>query len=107
MYSPVHTTYADEMELSRVSVSKARALLPQILQRVLAGEEITLTRHGEAVAVVLRPDRLRARRAEAALAQAAEVHDALQRGRQRPLGTISAETAARLLEEVASSRASR
>jgi len=34
-----------------ITVSEARGLLPQIVQRVLAGEEITLTRHGEPVAL--------------------------------------------------------
>lgn len=90
-----------------MTVSEARALLPQIVQRVLAGEEVTLTRHGEPVAVVIRPDRLRARRAEAALARAAELHDALETGRERPLGAISPAMAEDVLQDVKRSRASR
>ena len=39
-------------------------------ERVAAGEEITLTRHGEPVAVLVRPDSLRRRRAAAAYRQA-------------------------------------
>jgi prevent-host-death family protein len=34
-----------------VTVSEARTTLPDIVERVLAGEEVTLTRHGQAVAV--------------------------------------------------------
>jgi prevent-host-death family protein len=45
-----------------MTVSRARAVLPEIIQRVQAGEEVTITRHGEPVAVIVRPDTLRARR---------------------------------------------
>lgn len=95
------------MTSGSLTVSEARALLPQIVNRVLAGEEITLTRHGQPVAVVVRPDRLRSRRADAALARAAEVHEAISAGRSRPLGTISAATAKDVLQGVQRSRASR
>lgn len=95
------------VEPTSISVSRARAVLPQLLQRVLAGEEITLTRHGAAVAVVIRPDRLRARRADAALDRAATVHDAIASGRQRELGTISPETADDLMKDVKRARARR
>src|SRR4051794_15680318 len=57
------TTMYDDGVSTSITVSKARAALPQILERVLAGEEVTITRHGRAVAVVVRPDALRARRA--------------------------------------------
>jgi antitoxin (DNA-binding transcriptional repressor) of toxin-antitoxin stability system len=89
------------------TVSEARAALPQIVQRVLAGEEITLTRNGEAVAFVVRPDRLRARRADSAFGTAAELHDVLVGGRPGPLGTISSSAARNALENVTRSRASR
>jgi len=88
-----------------ITVSEARGLLPQIVQRVLAGEEITLTRHGEPVAVVVRPDRLRARRADSALAVAAHLHDVLETGRERPLGTVSPTMADTVLGDVKRSRA--
>jgi prevent-host-death family protein len=68
-----------------MTVSEARAALPQLLDRVRAGEEITITRHGRPAAVLVRPDALRARRAETALAVANEVREALERGRQSPL----------------------
>ena len=49
--------------MSTMSSSEARAGLPEILDRVSEGEEITITRHGKAVAVVVRPETLRIRRA--------------------------------------------
>src|SRR5206468_9257816 len=64
-----------------MTVSKARAALPQILQRVLAGEEVTITRHGEPVAVVVRPDTLRARRASERQSDADRVPDLIASGR--------------------------
>jgi len=39
-----------------MTVSEARAALPEVLTRVAQGEEITITRYGSAVAVVVRPD---------------------------------------------------
>ncbi len=39
-----------------MTVSEARANLPEVLTRVAAGEEITITRYGSPVAVVVRPD---------------------------------------------------
>jgi antitoxin (DNA-binding transcriptional repressor) of toxin-antitoxin stability system len=39
-----------------MTISEARAVLPEVVSRVAAGEEITITRHGKAAAVVVRPD---------------------------------------------------
>lgn len=39
-----------------MSVTEARAKLPEILDEVDAGREVTITRHGKPVAVVTRPD---------------------------------------------------
>ena len=39
-----------------MTISEARAALPEVLTRVARGEEITITRHGSPVAVVVRPD---------------------------------------------------
>jgi antitoxin (DNA-binding transcriptional repressor) of toxin-antitoxin stability system len=68
-----------------VSSSDARATLPQLLDRVEAGEEITVTRHGREVAVLVRPDNLRVRRAGPALDDAAAVHARLEAARRAPL----------------------
>jgi len=105
--STYNHVYYSLMTPQSLTVSEARALLPQIVNRVLAGEEITLTRHGQAVAVVIRPDRLRSRRAEAALSRAAEVHEAITAGRSRPIGSISSATAEDLQRAITRSRAPR
>jgi antitoxin (DNA-binding transcriptional repressor) of toxin-antitoxin stability system len=39
-----------------MTLSEARAALPALLNRVAAGEEITITRHGSPAAVLVRPD---------------------------------------------------
>ena len=93
-----------------MTVSKARAALPQILQRVLAGEEVTITRHGEPVAVVVRPDTLRARRATERLSDADRVRDLIARGRRAKLHrrpTLSEQQADELLADVQAARSSR
>jgi len=39
-----------------MTVSEARAALPEVLTRVAQGEEVTITRYGRPIAVVVRPD---------------------------------------------------
>ena len=93
-----------------MSASQARAALPEILDRVRGGEEVTITRHGEPVAVVVRPDALRARRADRVLAEAERLHDLLERARAEPLGAagpLSVERAEELVAEVTASRTAR
>lgn len=46
-----------------LSVTEARAQLPTLLDRVAEGAEITITRNGLPVATLIRPDRLKHRRA--------------------------------------------
>jgi prevent-host-death family protein len=90
-----------------LTVSEARAVLPQLLDRVIAGEEVTITRHGRPAAVLVRPDTLRARRADEALAGAKMVRDALERGRKSPLSArpVLRETRAdALVEEIRTAR---
>ena len=60
-----------------MTASEARAALPDLLSRVEGGEEVTITRHGRPVAVLVRPDALRARRARAALDGAERIHQLL------------------------------
>ena len=96
--------------MSSVSVSEARATLPHLLDRVLAGEEVTLTRHGQAIAVIVRPDALRVRRADGILAAANRLQDLIERGGSMPLETmptISVDRAEALLAEIAASRSAR
>lgn len=90
-----------------MTVSEARAALPQILERVRAGEEVTLTRHGEPVAVMVRPDMLRTRRAGGALARAEAVREILEQGRASSLGDHPGLDEARAEELLAEVRAAR
>lgn len=93
-----------------MSASEARAALPEILDRVLAGEEVTITRHGQAVAVVVRPDAIRTRRVDQVLADAERVRAFLDRGRSVALSdalTIATDRAEELLADVATSRSAR
>jgi len=39
-----------------LTISEARAALPEVVTRAAEGEEITITRHGIPVAVMVRPD---------------------------------------------------
>ena len=47
------------MATATMKISEARAGLARLVDRVMAGEEITLTRRGEAVAVLVSPAALR------------------------------------------------
>jgi prevent-host-death family protein len=93
-----------------VTVSEARGVLPEILDRVQSGEEITLTRHGRAVAVIVRPDTLRSRRADAIATVAANVRDLVAQGRKSALAdqrSLSEERAEQLIAEVRAARSRR
>jgi len=92
-----------------VTASEARATLPQLLNRVEAGEEIILTRHGRQIAVILRPDALRVRRGGPALEAAAGIRDRLEAARRAPLPDqgLTRRRADPLIEEIRSGRNSR
>jgi len=95
--------------MTTMTVSEARSNLPEVLDRVENGEEVTITRHGHPVAVVVRPDALRSR-AERALATAEQTRTALAAARQRGLGLsggISAERADELVGAIRSDRDAR
>ncbi len=93
-----------------MTASEARAALPELLSRVEEGEEVTITRHGRAVAVLVRPDALRSRRAEAALGDAARIRDLLTEAAVSPLPDrpgLTEERAAELIAEIRASRDAR
>ena len=71
-----------------ISASEARANLTHILDQVEGGEEVVISRHGKAVAVVVRPDALRVRRAGTGAALALDVHHALDAARRQPLPKV-------------------
>jgi antitoxin (DNA-binding transcriptional repressor) of toxin-antitoxin stability system len=71
-----------------MTVSEARAALPEVLNRVEDGEEITITRHGRAVAVIVRPDIMWSRsRAEDVLAEADQLNQLIEAAGKTPLST--------------------
>jgi prevent-host-death family protein len=89
-----------------MTVSEARAAFAEILDLVGRGEEVTLTRHGQPVAVIVRPDSLRSRRADAALAGAEQLRQLIERARLAPL-PAPAMDADRAEEHIASLRRDR
>jgi hypothetical protein len=76
--------------MAMMTVSEARAALPEVLDRVAGGEEVTITRHGRPVAVVIRPDILWARRVGGALDDAERIHELLTEAAPLPLEAVEA-----------------
>jgi prevent-host-death family protein len=93
--------------MASMTVSEARAALPELLSRVEEGEEITITRHGRTVAVLVRPDALRSRRAGAALEDAARIHKLLAEAAAAPVPDGPGLTEQRAEELIAGIRAGR
>jgi antitoxin (DNA-binding transcriptional repressor) of toxin-antitoxin stability system len=93
--------------MASMTVSEARAALPDLLTRVEGGEEVTLTRHGRAVAVVVRPDVLNTRRAPVALANGERIRELLATGRVSRLAGLAGLTAQRADELIQEIRAGR
>jgi antitoxin (DNA-binding transcriptional repressor) of toxin-antitoxin stability system len=92
-----------------MTVSEARASLPELLTRVEAGEEVTITRHGRPVAVLVRPDVLRPR-AAAVIEEAARLHETLMAARDEELSVepgLTPEWAEELINEIRAGRDSR
>ena len=90
-----------------INASEARAALPDLLSRVEGGEEVTITRHGRPVAVLVRPDALRSRRARAALDGAEAVHQLLAAAASATAPAGADLTEARAEELIAEVRAGR
>jgi antitoxin (DNA-binding transcriptional repressor) of toxin-antitoxin stability system len=94
------------LRMTLLNVSEARAVLPELLDRVAGGEEITITRYGRPAAVLLHPDALRTRRAESLIRRARHVGMLVASAGSEPLapGVLSAERAEELVEAVRSGR---
>lgn len=93
-----------------MTATEARAALPELLTRVQEGEEITITRHGRPAAVLVRPDALRSRRAEAAIAGAGHVRELLVSAAAAPLtpaAEMTDDRAEELIREIRAGRDSR
>src|SRR5688500_2458056 len=102
--------YSLRVSADSVSLSEARAALPHLLDRVAAGAEVTITRHGRPVAVLVSPEALRIRRAGRALSAAAGIADLLGEAGSRPLATgggLAPSRAKKLLIEVDRGRSGR
>ena len=72
--------------MDSVSASVARQTLPALLDRVEAGEDVRITRHGRGVAVMVSPTKLRSPRAAEAWRAADELGARLEAARTEPLG---------------------
>jgi antitoxin (DNA-binding transcriptional repressor) of toxin-antitoxin stability system len=93
-----------------MTVSEARAALPEVLNRVEEGEEVTITRHGRAVAVIVRPDVIWSRsRAGDVLAEAERLERMLHAAGERelPVGGLAEEYAEELIAAVRAGRDAR
>jgi len=96
--------------MATMTISEARAALPDVLDRVAEGEEVTITRHGRPVAVVVRPDILWSRRARTVLDDAGRIHELLAEAAAgaRPEGTgLTAQRAEELISEIRAGRDAR
>ncbi len=93
--------------MATMTASEARAALPELLTRVQDGEEVTITRHGRPVAVLVSPGALRSRRAQAALDGAARVRDLLAEAAAADLPGGTGLTAQRAEELISAIRAGR
>jgi prevent-host-death family protein len=95
--------------MATISATTARQSLPAQLDRVEAGEEIAITRHGRVVAVLVSPTALATRRAPAAWHQADCIAILIERARNDPLppAAMSTERADALVEAVNTARQAR
>jgi antitoxin (DNA-binding transcriptional repressor) of toxin-antitoxin stability system len=91
-----------------MTVSEARAALPEVLNRVAEGEEITITRHGRAVAVIVRPDIVWSRsRAGEAMSESDQLHHLLAAAADSELAAAGNVTRQYAEELIAAIRADR
>jgi antitoxin (DNA-binding transcriptional repressor) of toxin-antitoxin stability system len=92
--------------MATLTISQARASLPELVTRVEAGEEVTITRHGRPVAVLVRPDVLRSR-ADVIIEESERLHRVLSDAEATPPGAGPAITAERAEQLIAAIRAGR
>lgn len=91
-----------------LTVSQARASLPELLTRVEDGEEVTITRHGRPVAVLVRPDVMRSR-ANMVIEDADRIHEliAAAGAAELPRAGLTPERAEELISAIRSGRDAR
>ncbi len=96
--------------MTAISISEARATLPDLVDRVQSGEEVTLTRHGVPVAVLVSPTSLRTRRVTTAFQLATEIGRLLDEAGLEPLAnstSVDTATAERWVAELHAERQAR
>jgi antitoxin (DNA-binding transcriptional repressor) of toxin-antitoxin stability system len=92
-----------------LTVSEARASLPALLTRVEEGEQVTITRHGRPVAVLVRPDVMRSR-ADVIIEDAGRTHELLSAAAVSDLPGgpgLTPERAEELISEIRAGREAR
>lgn len=88
-----------------VSASAARQTLPAQLDRVEAGEQVAITRHGRVVAVIVPPGALRSRRALDAWNAADSIAALLDRAREaKSVAALTPERADELVAAIDADR---
>ena len=92
--------------MATVTASDARQTLLAQLDRVERGEEVEITRHGKVVAVLVRPDVLRVRRASDAWREADRIGSLLEEAMAQRLEppTMTAERAEELVAAIRDGR---
>ena len=94
------------MGMSMMTITDARACLPELADRVQTGEEVTLTRHGQPVMVLVHPDSLSVRRSSSIWDETEKVRRRLEEARTRPLSEtgVSPEFAEELVKSIRAER---
>ncbi|MDR1294131.1 MAG: type II toxin-antitoxin system prevent-host-death family antitoxin [Bifidobacteriaceae bacterium] len=91
--------------MSVLTVTDARAALPALLDRVEQGEQITITRHGRAVAMLVNPDSVRPGPSPEVRARIDAVAQYLDRAKGSPVsGDVTAARADALVGELRAER---
>lgn len=92
--------------MATISASEARQTLPAQLDRVEAGEQVAITRHGRVVALLVSPDRVRTERTRRLWEEADRIGRELEAARREPLvrGTMTAERAEELIAAIRADR---
>ena len=91
------------------TASEARARLPEIIDLVIDGQEVSITRHGKPVVVVINPASLRIRRGARLFAEAEAIGRSIEEARHLPLsdGSMTEEYAEELVAEIRAGRDAR
>ncbi|MCL2483687.1 MAG: type II toxin-antitoxin system Phd/YefM family antitoxin [Propionibacteriaceae bacterium] len=91
--------------MSMITVTEARKSLPRLVDQVQSGQEVTLTRHGQPVAVLIHPDSLARRRTSAIWGEVDRIEQALEQARTAPVEAgLSGERAEELVDGIRAER---